>query len=79
MHSPTQRHMDAVFHVLRYLKGTPGKWLMFQKTKKREIGGFVDADWAGSSEDSRSTTEYCTKVWGNVVTWRKQKAISGGS
>ena len=33
----------------------------------------MDADWAGSNKDSRSTTGYCTKVWGNVVTWRSKK------
>ena len=73
MHSPTKRHMNAVFHVLRYLKGTPGKSLMFKMTKDRGIEGFFDADWAGSLEDNKSTTSYCTKVWGNVVTWRSKK------
>jgi len=35
MHSPTQRHMRNVHHVLRYLKETPGKGLMFKKTEKK--------------------------------------------
>ena len=38
-----------------------------------ELKGFFYADWASSLEDSRSTTGYCTKVWGNVVTWRSKK------
>ena len=52
---------------------TPGKVLMFKKTENRGIEGYVNADWAGSREDSRSTTWYCTKVWGNVVIWRRKK------
>ena len=73
MHSPIERRMRAVQHVLRYLKGTPRKGIMFKKTENRSIEGYVDADWAGSREDSRSTSGYCTKVFGNIVTWRSKK------
>lgn len=72
MHSPTKRHLEAVHHILKYLKGTPGKGLLFKKTENRNVEGFADADWGGS-DDARSTTGYCTKVWGNVVTWRSKK------
>ena len=75
MHSPTQRHMNVIFHVLRYLKGTLGKGLMFQKTEQRGIESFVDADWAGSIEDNRSTSGYCTKLWENMITWRSKKQL----
>ena len=34
MHTPTKKHMNVVCHVLRYLKGTPGKGLMLKKTKE---------------------------------------------
>ena len=34
---------------------------------------FSDADWAGSLTDRRSTTGYCTFIWGNIVTWRSKK------
>ena len=30
MHSPTKRHLEAAYHILRYFKGTPGKGLLFQ-------------------------------------------------
>ena len=33
---------------------------------------FIDADWAGSV-DKKSTSGYCTYVWGNLVTWRSKK------
>ena len=72
MHSPTQRHLEAVNHILKYLKGTPGSGLMFLKTESRSIEGYIDADWAGS-EDCKSTSGYCTKLWGNLVTWKSKK------
>ena len=38
-----------------------------------EVEVFTDADWAGSIDDRRSTTGYCTFVRGNLVTWRSKK------
>lgn len=69
MHAPTIRHQNAVDQILRYLKGTPGKGMLYKKTENRKIEGFTDANWS----DSKSTTGYCTKFWGNVVTWRSKK------
>lgn len=81
MHDPTKRHQSAVDQILRYLKGTPGMGILFKKSENRIVEGFADADWAGSAEDSKSTTGYCTKLWGNVVTWRskKQSVVSRSS
>ncbi|RVW12946.1 Retrovirus-related Pol polyprotein from transposon RE2 [Vitis vinifera] len=47
--------------------------LFFQRTTKKEIEIFSDADWAGSVTDRRSTSGYCSFVWGNLVTWRSKK------
>jgi hypothetical protein len=73
MHDPRETHLEAVYRILRYLKGSPGKGLLFKKNEKREIEIFTDADWAGATDDRRSTTGYCTFVWGNLVTWRSKK------
>ena len=34
---------------------------------------YIDADWAGSVTDRRSTSGYCTYVGGNLVTWHSKK------
>ncbi|KAH9649138.1 hypothetical protein KPL70_025878 [Citrus sinensis] len=73
MHSPGQEHFDATYRILRYLKGTPGKGLMFRKRDNLQIEVFTDADWAGSSTDRRSTSGYCTFIGGNLVTRRSKK------
>lgn len=72
MHSPYEEHLEAVYRILRYLKATPGEGIFFKKTNQR-IEVFTDADWAGSVNDRRSTSGYCTFVWGNLVTWRSKK------
>ncbi|RVW52696.1 Retrovirus-related Pol polyprotein from transposon RE1 [Vitis vinifera] len=73
MHSPTEEHMEAVYRILRYLKMTPGKGLFFRKTENRDTEVYSDADWAGNIIDRRSTSGYCSFVWGNLVTWRSKK------
>ncbi|CAL9011599.1 unnamed protein product [Prunus brigantina] len=81
MHSPSEDHMGAVMRILRYLKVTPGKGLMFCKYGHTDVEGYTDADWAGSVTDRRSTSGYFTFVGGNLVTWRskKQKVVSRSS
>ena len=73
MHAPHTSHFEAVCRILRYLKGAPGRGLLYQSSSTLSITGFSDADWAGSRSDRRSTSGYCTFVGGNLVTWRSKK------
>lgn len=73
MHTLYEEHLEAVYRILRYLKGTPGKGLFFKKNEQRSIETYTDVDWAGSITDRRSISGYCTFVWGNLVTWRSKK------
>ncbi|CAH1437806.1 unnamed protein product [Lactuca virosa] len=73
MNAPTTRHMKVVFQILHYLKKNPGYGLLFKKTGERGVNIYTDADWGGFCVDGRSTSGYCTFVWGNLVTWRSKK------
>jgi len=73
MHDPRKPHMDDVERILRYLKSTPGKEILFSKHGLLWVEGYRDADWAGSADDRRSTSGYFTFVRGNLVTWRSKK------
>ena len=73
MHSPCQRHFDVVYWILRYLKKNLGKGLFFGKNEDRRVEVFTNVDWAGSIIDRKSTSGYCTRLWGNLVTWRSKK------
>jgi hypothetical protein len=73
MHDPRSSHMDAVTRILRYLKGCPGKGLLYTHHGNLQVECYTDADWAGSLDDRRSTSGYCTFVGGNLVSWRSKK------
>jgi hypothetical protein len=73
MHDPREPHMDAVYRILRYLKATPGKGVLYEPHGHLDVQGYSDCDWAGSLDDRRSTSGYCTFVGGNLVTWRSKK------
>jgi hypothetical protein len=65
--------MDLVIRIVRYLKGSPGRGILFKSHGHLDIMGYSDADWAGCNTDRRSTSGYFTFVGGNLVTWRSKK------
>ncbi|XP_050916060.1 uncharacterized mitochondrial protein AtMg00240-like [Lathyrus oleraceus] len=73
MHSPFDEHLEAIYRILRYLKGNSGKGLFFKKTSERNVSIFTGPYWTGSITDRRSTSGHCTNVWDNLVTWRRKK------
>ncbi|KAG7559405.1 Integrase catalytic core [Arabidopsis thaliana x Arabidopsis arenosa] len=78
MQAPTLHHWNMVTRILKYLKGAPGQGIWMGCNKNTELVGYCDADYAGDTKDRRSTTDYCTFIGGNLVTWRskKQKVVS---
>ena len=62
MNSHGQEHFNLVYRILKYLKGTPGRGLLFKKRGHLQVEAFTAADWAGSAIDRRSTSGYCTFV-----------------
>lgn len=73
MHNPCEEHLDAFYRILRYLKMTPGLRLYFRKHNDRDLKVYTDSSWGGELTERRSTSGYCTYVWGNLVTWRSKK------
>lgn len=75
MHEPRSEHLEAVYRILRYLKGTPGKGLIYKGKGHLDVDGYCDADWASCLDDRRSTSGYCVFVGGNLVSWRSKKQL----
>ena len=67
MHNPQIQYMTAVTRILRYLKGTSSRGLLFGKNDNLELLAYTDADWAGDRDDRKSTFGHFTIVGGNLV------------
>jgi hypothetical protein len=70
----SEEHFRAAKHLLRYVRGTSDLCLSFQcHDDSPTLHGYVDADWGGCSDTTRSTTGYLTYVYGCLVGWRSKR------
>ncbi len=65
----------AAKRILRYLKGTMREKLIFRKGVNVDILANSDADWAGNTDDRKSTSGFCIKLnsQSGVVCWKSKK------
>ena len=54
--NPGEKHWKAGKRVLRYLKGSKSKSLVFRRGDKLTLECYSDADWAGNLEHRKSTS-----------------------
>lgn len=75
-----EEHWQAAKRVLRYLKGTADRALVYRKSNE-EITGYTDADYASDATNRKSYTGYCFIYANAVVSWecRKQTTIAMSS
>ena len=55
---PGLDHWKAVKKVLKYLQGTKDYMLMYRRTDKLEIVGYLDSDFFGCVDSQKSTSGY---------------------
>lgn len=75
MEAPTKAHWGAVKHILRYLKGTAGFGCMYERNTELKpfLLGYSDSDFAGDTEDWKSTSGMVYFLGNSMVTWASQK------
>ena len=69
--NPTEQHLKAVKHVLRYLKGTLDLGITYGGNDS--LLGYTDADWAGDLERRKSTGGYLFTLYGGAVSWSSKR------
>ena len=57
--NPGRQHWNQAKHVLRYLKATKIRKLIYEKADEMRIVNYSDTDWAGKIESTKSTSGYC--------------------
>lgn len=81
LHCPTSVHWTAVKRILRYVHQTLHLGIRFRRSSSLLVSAFSDADWAGCTDDRRSTGGFATFLGSNLISWndRKQPTVSRSS
>ena len=69
MSNPMRKHMGTAKRVLRYVQGTLGYGIEYTRDKSTTLIRFCDANWAGSEDDSRSSSGYAFSFGSGVFSW----------
>lgn len=75
--NPGKAHWGAVKRIIRYLKGTIDKKLVYTRDDS-EIAGFCDADYAGNIDTRQTTTGFVFLFQNAAISWQSklQKRIT---
>ena len=72
MNCPGTQHYNAAIHLLKYIKGSMDRELIYKSDSKLQIEGYCDADWATNADNRRSTTGYVFYLSGAPITWKSK-------
>nr|GFC46088.1 retrovirus-related Pol polyprotein from transposon TNT 1-94 [Tanacetum cinerariifolium] len=75
---PTDRHLQAIKRIFRYLKGTIHMGLWYPKDTGFALTAFKDADYAGCQDTRRSTSGSAQFLEGRLVSWSSKKQKNYG-
>ncbi|KAL0554442.1 hypothetical protein IC582_008363 [Cucumis melo] len=75
---PCIYHLEAVKRILKYVHGTSDFGMMYSYDTIPTLGGYYDADWAGSADDRKSTSGDFFFLGNNLISWlsKKQNYVS---
>ncbi|GKE96955.1 hypothetical protein Tco_1581810, partial [Tanacetum coccineum] len=71
--SPNTSHLLAVKIIFRYLKGKPSLCLWYSKDFPLELVAYTDSDYAGATQDRKSTTGGCQFLGDRLISWQCRK------
>ena len=67
MSFPRVPHLNAIHHLLQYIKSSPGQGLLFSAKSQLASKGYADADWGQCLDTQRSTTRLCVFLGDSLV------------
>ncbi|GJS98477.1 putative ribonuclease H-like domain-containing protein [Tanacetum coccineum] len=71
-------HLLAVKRIFRYLKGKPTLGLWYFRDSPFELVAYTDSDYAGATQDRKSTTGGCQFLGNRLISWqcKRQTVVS---
>nr|GEY23455.1 retrovirus-related Pol polyprotein from transposon TNT 1-94 [Tanacetum cinerariifolium] len=73
---PTEKHLQAVKQIFRYLNGTTHMGLWYSKDTNMSLIAYADADHAGCQDTRRSTLGSAQFLGDKLVNWSSKKQKS---
>ncbi|GKA58004.1 retrovirus-related pol polyprotein from transposon TNT 1-94 [Tanacetum coccineum] len=73
---PTEKHLQAVKQIFRYLNGTINIGLWYSKDIDMSLTAYADADHAGCQDTRRSTSGSAQFLGDKLVSWSSKKQKS---
>ncbi|GJU10622.1 retrovirus-related pol polyprotein from transposon TNT 1-94 [Tanacetum coccineum] len=70
---PTEKHLQAVKWIFRYLKGTINMGLWYSKDTGMSLTAYADADHVGCQDTRRSTSGSAQFLGDKLVSWSSKK------
>jgi hypothetical protein len=71
--NPGISHWNGIKKALRYIQGTKGLMLTYEKSDSLGIVGYSDTDFVGCLDTDRSTSGYVFKLTGGAISWSSSK------
>ncbi|GJU83428.1 retrovirus-related pol polyprotein from transposon TNT 1-94 [Tanacetum coccineum] len=71
---PTEKHLNAVKRIFRYLKGIVHRGLWYPKDSSIALTAFADADHAGCQDTCRSTSGSIQRLGDRLVSWSSKRS-----
>ncbi|GJS62312.1 retrovirus-related pol polyprotein from transposon TNT 1-94 [Tanacetum coccineum] len=73
---PTEKHLNAVKKIFRYLKGTVNRGLWYPKDSSIALTAFADADHAGCQDTRRNTSGSMQFLGDRLISWSSKRQKS---
>lgn len=73
MLKPTVIHLEALIHLLKYLKATQTYRLFYPVQKDLQLKAYSDADWANCRQTRQSITGFCVFTGKSIISWKSKK------
>ncbi|GJT23595.1 uncharacterized mitochondrial protein-like protein [Tanacetum coccineum] len=71
--TPKTSHLLAVKRIFRYLKGKPTLGIWYSRDSPFELVAYTDSDYAGATQDGKSTTRGCQFLGNRLISWQCKK------
>ncbi|GJZ54657.1 hypothetical protein Tco_0609542 [Tanacetum coccineum] len=71
--TPKTSHLLVVKRIFRYLKGKPTLGLWYSRDSPFELVAYTDSDYAGATQDRKSTTGGCQFLGNKLISWQCKK------